>query len=255
MVQKHRAAVSSHHREWFTKIVNFFCIANKPTYCNCRLNPPSLHKSLCFTLGRRNSMASPAQITANRLNAQRSTGPKTSEGIQASSRNAIRHGLTGTQIVMPGEDAAAYEELRKGMSESYKPATEAERVIVDQIAANAWRLMRAQRIETAFFAKLAEGADDPDAAIAAAFIDRPKDVARMHRYVTAANNAYFKALRELARLQKERPHIEEAVSEEPENEIGFISYAESQHTGQERQTPLQAPLTNVQTRPRTPIAM
>ena len=48
-------------------------------------------------------MASPAQILANRENAQRSSGPKTVEGKQAAGRNSLRHGLTGAQIVIPGE--------------------------------------------------------------------------------------------------------------------------------------------------------
>ena len=48
-------------------------------------------------------MASPAQVLANRENAQHSSGPKTQEGKQASSRNSVRHGLTGTQIIMPGK--------------------------------------------------------------------------------------------------------------------------------------------------------
>src|SRR6476660_8829738 len=103
-------------------------------------------------------MASPAQILANRENAQRSSGPRTTEGKQAASRNSTRHGLTGTQIVIPGEDASAYQELLEGIRCSYKPTNEAERILVEQIAANAWRLMRAQRVETAFLAKLAEGA-------------------------------------------------------------------------------------------------
>jgi hypothetical protein len=170
-------------------------------------------------------MASPAQILANRGNAQLSTGPRTPEGKHASARNATRHGLTGTQIVIPGEDAAAYEELREGMCQSHKPANEAERILVDQIAANAWRLMRSQRVETAFLAKLTEEADDPDAAIALAFLERPKEIARMHRYVSAAQNAYYKAIAQLSRLQKER------ASEEMESPsgIGFVSYP-SPHT-------------------------
>ena len=162
-------------------------------------------------------MASPAQILANRENAQRSTGPKTQEGKQAASRNATRHGLTGTQIVMPGEDAAAYEDLRQGLHESHRPANEAERILVDQIAANAWRLLRAQRVETAFLAKLTEGAKDPDAALAEAFLEKPKELARMHRYVAAAQNAYYKAITQLSKLQKERAAFEE-------EEIGFVSY-------------------------------
>ena len=142
------------------------------------------------------------------------------EGKQAASRNATRHGLTGTQIVMPGEDASAYEDLRQGLHESYRPAGEAELILVDQIAANAWRLLRAQRVETAFFAKLTEGAEDPDAALAEAFLEKPKELARMHRYVAAAQNAYYKAITQLPKLQKERAAFE------PE-EIGFVSYPRS----------------------------
>jgi hypothetical protein len=173
-------------------------------------------------------MASSAQLSANRENAQLSTGPRTIEGKQASSRNSSRHGLTGTQIVMPGEDAAAYEELRSGMHFAHNPANDPERVLVDQIAANAWRLMRAQRVETAFLAKLAEGSENPDATIAAAFVERPKDLARMQRYVSAATNAYYKAMSELAKLQKARAAAEQDAAESEQFmadrlPIGFVS--------------------------------
>ena len=163
-------------------------------------------------------MASPAQILANSENAQRSTGPKTAEGKQAASRNAIRHGLTGAQIVIPGEDPSAYEDLRQGLHQSHRPANEAELILVDQIAANAWRLLRAQRVEAAVFAKLIEGAKDPDAALAVAFLEKPKELARIHRYVAAAQSAYYKALTQLSKLQKERAFLEQ-------QEIGFVSYA------------------------------
>jgi hypothetical protein len=167
-------------------------------------------------------MASPAQILANRENSLHSTGPATAAGKAISSRNSTHHGLTSTQIVMPGEDAAAYEEMRQGMQDSYCPANEPERALVDQIAANYWRLQRAQRVETAFLAKLAEGSEDPSLAIAAAFLERPKDLDRIQRYVTAASNAFYKAMKELEKMQRERAAAEheeeirqayEAVSE------------------------------------------
>src|SRR5688500_15353880 len=59
-------------------------------------------------------MASPAQILANRSNAQFSTGPRAEEGKRASSGNSRRHGLTGTQIVMPSEDLDEYDQLLQG---------------------------------------------------------------------------------------------------------------------------------------------
>jgi len=43
--------------------------------------------------------ATPAQVAANRSNAQRSTGPKTAEGRSRSSQNALRHGIYARQGV------------------------------------------------------------------------------------------------------------------------------------------------------------
>ena len=52
-------------------------------------------------------MATAAQIAANRLNVQKSTGPRTPEGKAASSSNALKHGMDAASIVIPGEDPAA----------------------------------------------------------------------------------------------------------------------------------------------------
>ena len=41
-------------------------------------------------------MATQAQIEANRLNAQRSTGPRTPDGKAAIRQNAFRHGFTSS---------------------------------------------------------------------------------------------------------------------------------------------------------------
>ncbi len=38
-------------------------------------------------------MASEAQISANRQNAEKSTGPRTDEGKAVASQNAVKHGL------------------------------------------------------------------------------------------------------------------------------------------------------------------
>ena len=49
----------------------------------------------------------PRRLTANRTNAQRSTGPRTDAGKHKSSQNALSHGLYSTQTLLPGEDPAA----------------------------------------------------------------------------------------------------------------------------------------------------
>ncbi len=54
-------------------------------------------------------MATEAQIAANRLNAQRSTGPRTADGKAVVAQNAAKHGLlaregmlrTATQHLIP----------------------------------------------------------------------------------------------------------------------------------------------------------
>jgi len=49
-------------------------------------------------------MATPAQIAANRTNAQKSTGPRSVEGKAASRFNALKHGMDAKSIVLPNED-------------------------------------------------------------------------------------------------------------------------------------------------------
>lgn len=94
-------------------------------------------------------MATDRQLRANRLNALKSTGPRTDEGKAASSRNALRHGLTAIHVVVQGEDAAKYETLRRGLLDEFAPETAMQTILVDQLAAVVWRLRRAAAYETA----------------------------------------------------------------------------------------------------------
>src|SRR5271154_969525 len=53
-------------------------------------------------------MTSFRKIPANRLNALRSTGPKTQEGKHQSRRNALRHGLTSETVIDALKDTEDY---------------------------------------------------------------------------------------------------------------------------------------------------
>ena len=83
------------------------------------------------------------QIETNRANARHSTGPRTVEGKERSSLNAVRHGLTGQMIVMPHEDLQVYLAHCDSFLAEWKPAGITETHIVQSIADTQWRLHRA----------------------------------------------------------------------------------------------------------------
>ena len=56
-------------------------------------------------------MATHAQVQANRKNSRLSTGPRTTKGKAASSRNAVSHGLNSVDPVLLHEDRARFEAL------------------------------------------------------------------------------------------------------------------------------------------------
>ena len=92
------------------------------------------------------------KVAANRQNAQKSTGPKTTKGKVYSGRNAIKHGLFTRQLIdfaNHGEDSQEYEELRGGLRAQYQPIGTAEELEVERLALCWWRLKRAWRYENA----------------------------------------------------------------------------------------------------------
>jgi hypothetical protein len=106
-------------------------------------------------------MASVAQIQANRLNAQKSTGPRTPEGKATASQNAVRHGLLAEQVVIKGEDPAEFEGYRDRMLGELAPVGAIETMLAERAAGLAWRLRRAERLQSAVFATVyRENADD-----------------------------------------------------------------------------------------------
>jgi len=106
-------------------------------------------------------MASVAQIQANRLNAQKSTGPRTAEGKAAASQNAAKHGLLAEQVVIKGEDPAEFEGYRDRMLEELAPVGAIETMLAERAVGLAWRLRRAERLQSAVFATVyRENADD-----------------------------------------------------------------------------------------------
>jgi hypothetical protein len=88
---------------------------------------------------------------AAKINGAKSNGPKTEEGKAISSQNALHFGLNSSQVVLPGENAAEYEELFRQIRGSWNIATLLESDLASEMAAARWRLRRIPRMEQAAY--------------------------------------------------------------------------------------------------------
>ena len=93
-------------------------------------------------------MTSERQFSANRLNARRSTGPRSQIGKLRSRQNAIRHGLTAETVIGVLEDACDYAVFEAAIIADYAPRSMVEHELVARLASLLWRLRRATSIET-----------------------------------------------------------------------------------------------------------
>ena len=95
-------------------------------------------------------MTTNKQIASNRENAKKSTGPRTDEGKQRSSQNALKHGVYAVESVIPGEDPADFDKLCDEFGQRYQPDGPYERSLVRQMADAEWRMRRIMRLEADF---------------------------------------------------------------------------------------------------------
>jgi len=97
------------------------------------------------------TMATAAQIEANRRNSQKSTGPKTERGKDRARGNAVTHGLTDRTImpVLPQEDIKELEEKTQQAIAARKPRDPLEHDQVCRAVRLSWELDRAERVATA----------------------------------------------------------------------------------------------------------
>ena len=144
-------------------------------------------------------MATPAQISANRMNAQLSTGPRSPEGKAAAAANRATHGLAGRFSVLPGENRELFQQMLDAYVEEYRPVTPTEHFLVAELAQAQWRLMRADAIEAEYF----HPGDQPTYAAIAADFRENDAIARLGRYAEAARRAYYKAHEKLEALRRD----------------------------------------------------
>ena len=89
------------------------------------------------------------KLAANRQNARKSTGPKTSGGKKAVSKNARRHGILSTHLVLEDESRDEFDLLLTTLQQEMAPVGLVEQTLVERIAVSIWRQRRLVRAETA----------------------------------------------------------------------------------------------------------
>jgi hypothetical protein len=153
--------------------------------------------------------AASIRAETNRANSQNSTGPRTPEGKLASSRNSFKHGLASAQLIIPGEDPAAFDALLTDLQAEHQPANPTEQLLVLEMAQSYWLTQRAIRFQNQCFAP--EGVNE-------------KRLALFLRYQATHERAFHKALNTMIRLKKDRSRAfvsQELADSHPE--IGFVS--------------------------------
>ena len=93
-------------------------------------------------------MTSLKQITANRKNSKKSTGPVTDIGKAKISINAIKHGLYAEHHIAVGEDIIHFKNYVDMMLETYEIFDAISALMVKKIIELGWRLNRFSIIET-----------------------------------------------------------------------------------------------------------
>ncbi len=157
-------------------------------------------------------MATEKQTAANRLNAQKSTGPRTPEGRAAVRLNGVTHGLTAETLVLKGESEADFKAIFESLEAEHQPTTPTEETLVAQLAMATWRLRRVYNMEAGFYnAGLQELTHyecnknlDLATRLGKVADQNNNTMALISRQEARLERSYYKALHELQRLRKER---------------------------------------------------
>jgi hypothetical protein len=147
-------------------------------------------------------MATDAQITANRVNAQASTGAVTPDGKARVSRNALSFGLYSSGDFVRPEEQDHYSEFCAGFQTDLAPEGAIEQTLAAEIIHAAWRLRRCSVIEAAMtpigdeeLDPMLEGVPEKTLGQTQQSVDRAR--AQAHRI-------FHRAASELRRVQTER---------------------------------------------------
>lgn len=149
----------------------------------------------------------------------------------------FKHALNSTQIMIPGEDPVAFDQLRADLRTEHRPASTTEEILVDELAQHYWRICRFRRLEAQMWA--AKSADSNNS------LELDTDhlfswlnsgfFALLSKSLTAAERNVHRVLATLSKLQKDRGFVPskivpevvepaESIAHTPatDPEVGFV---------------------------------
>lgn len=94
-------------------------------------------------------MTSEKKVESNRRNAAKSTGPRSTVGKAVVSRNALKHGLLSSHLIVAGESQEEFSELLRLLSDEFQPVGLVEHVLIERVGIAIWRQRRLVRAESA----------------------------------------------------------------------------------------------------------
>ena len=162
---------------------------------------------------------SEAQIAASRANGAKSHGPVTPEGKAISARNSRRHGILAQTTAIDSEDPGQLQLLFRELYETWDPADEHERNLVDTMVLSIWRRTRILGMEAAGISlKMREqaasriikpGTVPPNGhttgyLAVTSLAEENRAFELLHRYETRYARAYERAARSLIAYRKYR---------------------------------------------------
>ena len=160
-------------------------------------------------------MATQKQIQANRLNAQKSTGPRSVEGKARASMNALKTGIDAKTQLIRGETWTALEELSDEYYARFRPTAPEQRMLVDTLIDCEWLLRRFRAVETQLWEK---AYDIFDITLGQAYTDKCDEFSRLQRRIDMTQPNYRNALQELQRLQAEASAPDPELDPAPQNQ-------------------------------------
>lgn len=129
----------------------------------------------------------------------RRRGPKTATGKARIGLNAVKHGLSSTRLILPGENAADWESFRQAIVDDRAPVGPVETVLAERVAWAAWRLRRILSFEEAVLTERQHLE-----MISARLLPSPNHLDTIIRWEAHLNRQLYQALHELEALRAAR---------------------------------------------------